>query len=164
MNRRQRGEKNVTLTLWRKRISAVFVMAASPEDAMQREKGLLPVEHREGSIMNEKVLAQMLNTTRETSKSLKDEFRIFEIDTSAERKRSTKQITEAVANLALNVIEEHLREDILSLRKYGRWKSFVNYWQRITNFRPGSFDRSSFTPAMPSGAAGHSVRACAAVY
>jgi predicted NUDIX family phosphoesterase/predicted ATPase len=112
---RQGIESFLTMADWRRRISAVFVMTASPEDAMQREKGLLPVEHKEGSIMNEKVLAQMLNTTRETSKSLKKEFRIFEIDTSAERKGGVKQIAEAVANLALNVIEEHLREDILSL-------------------------------------------------
>ena len=112
---RQVIESFLRMADWRKRISAVFVMMASPGDAMQREKGLLPVEHKEGSIMNEKVLAQMLNTTRETSKSLKKEFRIFEIDTSAERKGGAKQIAEAVANLALNVIEEHLREDILSL-------------------------------------------------
>jgi hypothetical protein len=26
------------------------------------------------------------------------------------------------------------------LRKNGRWKSFANFWQRITDFRPGSFD------------------------
>ena len=110
---------------WRKRISAVFVMTASPEDALQREKGLLPVEHKEGSIMNEKVLAQMLNTTRETSKSLKKEFRIFEIDTSAERKGGVKQIAEAVANLALNVIEEHLREDILSLPREDVIRTFA---------------------------------------
>ena len=100
---------------WRRHISAVFVMTASPEDAMQREKGLLPVERQEGSIMNKKVLARMLNTTRKTSKSLKNEFRIFEIDTSAERRGGAKQIAEAVANLALNVIEEHLGEDILTL-------------------------------------------------
>lgn len=100
---------------WRRHISAVFVMMGSPGDVMQREKGLLPVERKEGSIMNEKVLARMLNTTRETAKSLKKEFRIFEIDTSAERRGGAKQIAEAVANLALNVIEDHLREDILSL-------------------------------------------------
>jgi hypothetical protein len=100
---------------WRKRISAVFVMTASPEDVMQREKGLLPVERKEGAIMNKKVLARMLNTTRKTSQSLKNEFRIFEIDTSAERRGGIKQIAEAVANLALNVIEEHLGEDILTL-------------------------------------------------
>ena len=79
---------------WRRRISAVFVMTASPEDALQREKGLLPVERQEGSIMNKKVLARMLKTTR---------------------KGGVKQLAEAVANLALNVIEEHLREDVLSL-------------------------------------------------
>jgi predicted NUDIX family phosphoesterase len=100
---------------WRRRISAVFVMTASPEDALQREKGLLPVERQEGSIMNKKVLVQMLNTIQTTSKSLKNEFRIFEIDTSAERRGGARQIAEAVANLALNVIEEHLREDVLTL-------------------------------------------------
>jgi predicted NUDIX family phosphoesterase len=46
---------------------------------------------------------------------LKKKFRIFEIDTSAERRGGVKQIAEAVANLALNVIEEHVREDVLSL-------------------------------------------------
>jgi predicted NUDIX family phosphoesterase/thymidylate kinase len=112
---RQGIENFLTMADWRRRISAVFVMMVSPEDAMQREKGLLPVERKQGSIMNKKVLAQMLNTTRETSKSLKKKFRIFEIDTSAERKGGAKQIAEVVANLALNVIEEHLREDILSL-------------------------------------------------
>jgi predicted NUDIX family phosphoesterase/predicted ATPase len=122
---RQGIESFLTMADWRKRISAVFVMMVSPEDAMQREKGLLPVEHKEGSIMNEKVLAQMLNTTRETSKSLKKEFRIFEIDTSAERKGGVKQIAEAVANLALNVIEEHLREDILSLPREDVIRTFA---------------------------------------
>ena len=122
---RQGIESFLTMADWRKRISAVFVMMVSPEDAMQREKGLLPVEHKEGSIMNEKVLAQMLNTTRETAKSLKKEFRIFEIDTSAERKGGAKQIAEAVANLALNVIEEHLREDILSLPREDIIRTFA---------------------------------------
>ena len=112
---RQGIESFLAMADWRRRISAVFVMTASPEDAMQREKGLLPVERKHGSIMNEKVLAQMLNTTRETTKSLKKKFRIFEIDTSTERRGGVKQIAEAVANLALNVIEEHVREDVLSL-------------------------------------------------
>ena len=108
-------ESFLRLADWRRRISAVFVMTASPADALQREKGLLPVERKEGPIMNEQVLARMLNTTRETAKRLKQEFQIFEIDTSAERKGGAKQIAEVVANLALNVIEEHLREDVLTL-------------------------------------------------
>ena len=111
---------------WRRRISAVFVMTASPEDAMQREKGLLPVERQEGAIMNKKVLARMLNTIRKTSPSLKNEFRIFEIDTSAERKGGARQIAEAVANLALNVIEEHLGEDVLSLPEEDVIRTFAD--------------------------------------
>ena len=114
---RQVIESFLRIADWRKRISAVFVMLASPGDAMQREKELLPTERKEGSIMNEKVLAQMLKATRETSKNLKKEFRIFEIDTSAGRKDGAKRIAETVANLALNVIEEHLREEILSVPK-----------------------------------------------
>ncbi len=114
---RQVIESFLRIADWRKRISAVFVMMASPGDAMQREKELLPVERKEGLMMNEKVLAQMLQATRETSKSLKKEFRIFEIDTSAGRKDGAKRTAETVANLALNVIEEHRREDILSLPK-----------------------------------------------
>jgi predicted NUDIX family phosphoesterase len=112
---RQAIESFLRLADWRKHISAVFVMLGSPGDVLQREKGLLPAEHKAGSIMNEKILARLLNTTRETAKSLKKEFRIFEIDTSAERKGGAKQIAEAVANLALNVIEDRRREDILSL-------------------------------------------------
>ncbi|MFZ0828647.1 MAG: hypothetical protein WAO02_14605 [Verrucomicrobiia bacterium] len=110
-------ESFLRLADWRKRISAVFVMMASPGDAMQRETELLPIERKSGSMMNEKVLAQMLNTTRETSKRLNKEFRIFEIDTSAGRKDGAERTAEAVANLALKVIEEHLREDVLSLPK-----------------------------------------------
>jgi predicted NUDIX family phosphoesterase/thymidylate kinase len=110
---------------WRRHISAVFVMTASPEDAMQRDKGLLPVERQEGAIINKKVLARMLNTTRKTAQSLKNEFRIFEIDTSAERRGGARQTAEAVANLALNVIEEHLGEDVLSLPEEDVLRTFA---------------------------------------
>jgi len=100
---------------WRKRISAVFVMTVKPEDAMSREQGLLPVESSQGSIMNQEVLQQMLETTTDTIKNLKGDFRIFEIDTSGTSKDGPKRIAEIVADRALNVIEEHLREDILFL-------------------------------------------------
>ena len=108
-------ENFLRLPDWRRQIAAVFVMTASPANVLQREKGLLPAECKEGPIMNEKVLARLLTTTHETAKRLKNEFRIFEIDTSAERKGGARQIAEAVANLALNVIEEHLRNDVLTL-------------------------------------------------
>lgn len=52
-------QKFLTIEDWRKRISAVFVMLASPSDAMKREQGLLPVEKAGGSIMNHEVLSRL---------------------------------------------------------------------------------------------------------
>jgi len=121
----QAVEAFLRMAEWRKRISAVFVMMASPEDAMRRERELLTTERKDGSIMNKKVLAQMSNTIRETSKNLKKEFRIFEIDSSAGRIDGAKRMAEAVANLALKVIEEHFREDILSLPKEDVSRTFA---------------------------------------
>jgi predicted ATPase len=114
---RQAIESFLRMAGWRRRISAVFVMLASPGDARQRENELLPAEHREGSIMNEPVLARMLQATRDTARSLKQEFRIFEIDTSTGRKDGPKRVAEMVAQLALTVIEEHRLEEVLSLPK-----------------------------------------------
>jgi predicted NUDIX family phosphoesterase len=115
---RQTIENFLRIDDWRKRISAVFVMTVAPEEAMQREKGLLPIEESKGSIMNEEVLQQMLKTTRDAVEKLKTEFRIFSIDTSTQgAKNGAKVIAEKVADLALNVIEEHLREDILSVAR-----------------------------------------------
>ncbi|HVU28369.1 MAG TPA: NUDIX domain-containing protein [Verrucomicrobiae bacterium] len=108
-------EKFLKIGDWRKRISAVFVMTVKPEDAMTREQGLLPVQSSKGSIMNHEVLQQMLKTTEENVKRLKKDFRIFEIDTSGNSKDGPKRTAEKIADLALNVIEEHLREDILCL-------------------------------------------------
>ena len=115
---RQLIEKFLRIDDWRKRISAVFVMTVSPSDAMTREKGLLPVEGGKGSIMNQDVLNQMLNTTKEAAERMKNDFRIFNIDTSSgQAKDGAKKTAEIVADLAINVIEEHLREDILSLAR-----------------------------------------------
>ena len=111
-------ERFLRLDDWRKRISAVFVMTVSPTDALTREKGLLPVEGGKGSIMNQDVLNQMLNTTKEAAERMKSDFRIFNIDTSSgQLKNGAKKTAEIVADLALNIIEEHLREDIFSLPK-----------------------------------------------
>jgi len=111
-------EKFLKTDDWRKRISAVFVMTVSPLDAMSREKGLLPVEQTKGSIMNAEVLEQMVKITKEAAVRMKSEFRIFPIDTTSDHsKDGAKKTAEAVADAALNVIEEHLREDILSLPK-----------------------------------------------
>jgi predicted NUDIX family phosphoesterase len=115
---RQIIEKFLRIDDWRKRISAFFVMTVSPEDAMTRESGLLPVEGKRGSIMTPEVLEQMLKTTKEAAERMKKDFRIFTIDTSSgQPKDGAKRTAELVADLALNIIEEHLREDILSLPK-----------------------------------------------
>lgn len=109
---------------WRKRISAVFVMTAKPEDAMVREQGLLPVESGKGSIMNPEVLQQMLKTTEETVKRLRSDFRVFEIDTSGNSKDGARRTAERIADFALNIIEEHLREDILCLPRINALETF----------------------------------------
>ena len=50
-------ERFLRLDDWRKRVSAVIVMTARPNDSMEREKGYLPVENSQGSIMNSEVLS-----------------------------------------------------------------------------------------------------------
>jgi predicted NUDIX family phosphoesterase len=115
---RQIIEQFLKIDDWRDRISAVIVMTAAPQDAMNREQGLLPVENTKASIMNTTVLQQMLDTTRDAAERLKKDFRIFTVDTSsAELKDDARKTAEHVADLVLNVIEEHLQEDILSVAK-----------------------------------------------
>lgn len=122
---RQVIEKFLTLNDWRKRISAVFVMTVDPSDAMQREKGLLPVTDLKGSIMNEEVLSQILKTTQETVAKFEKDFRIFTINTSSPDESSQSKVAAQVAELALTVIEEHLREDILFLPKSALFEKAV---------------------------------------
>lgn len=111
-------EKLLQIDDWRKRISAVVMMTASPSDAMERERGLLPVDDGGGSIMNPDVLQQMLDTTHETAERMKQAFRIFHVDTSSGSIRNNpKKTAEHVVDMILNVIEEHLQEDILSVDK-----------------------------------------------
>jgi predicted NUDIX family phosphoesterase len=111
---------------WRKRITAVIVMAANAEDSLEREKGYLPVAGGSGSIMNLEVLKQMLKTTLATAKALDKEFRIHTVDTSSKGLRGKPQETaELVADIVLTVIEEQLREDILCISK----KSLKNIFQ-----------------------------------
>ena len=111
-------EKLLKINDWKKRISGIILMTASPNVAMRREQGMLPVENGKGSIMNQEVLQQMLNITNDTSERLRNDFRIFQVDTSSgAMKDNPKQTAEHVADIVLNVIEEHLQEDILSLDK-----------------------------------------------
>ena len=109
-------ERFLLMDDWRKRITGVIVMTASPADSMERERGYLPVDGAAGSIMNEDVLRTMLETTRETAARLrKKHFRIFEVDTSRSASAGPRATAEEVADLVLGLIEEQLEEEILFL-------------------------------------------------
>ena len=115
----------LTIGDWRKRISAVFVMLTSPQDAMKRERGLLPVEGSSGSIMNEDILTQIRNTNLQCIAELQRDFRIFPIDTSnGETRENPKRTAEVVAEAILGLIEGHVAEDILSCPKESVTQSF----------------------------------------
>ena len=100
---------------WRKRISAVFVMLASPQDAMKREQGVLPVEGIGGSIMNPEVLEQIRKINRDCIERFEGDFRLFPIDTSfGDTKDSPQRTAEVVVETILGLIEEQISEDVLS--------------------------------------------------
>ena len=110
-------ERFLLLDDWRERISGVIVMTASPQDAMEREKGFLPVE-TQGSIMNTEVLQRMLDITLDTVDRLRQDFRVYTIDTSfGDTKNNPCRTAEIVADIVLSLIEEHLQEDILCIPK-----------------------------------------------
>lgn len=112
-------ERFLRLDDWRKRISAVILMIASAEDAMKREEGVLPVEGRKGSIMNREVLNQLKETNLECAERLKNEFRIYKVDTSfGETKDNPKRTAEVVVDLVLTLVEEQIEEEILFLPKH----------------------------------------------
>ena len=103
---------------WRRRISAVFVMLASPEDSMSREQGVLPVEGSTGSIMNHEVLEQILEINKSCVAVHQQDFRIIPIATSAGDTRGNPQRTaEVVTEVVLGLVEEQISEDILSCSK-----------------------------------------------
>src|SRR3989304_6876648 len=91
---------------WKKRITVVLLMTASPLDSLERERGYIPVEGTYGSIMNEEVLEQMLMITLDLEKRLKNEFNIHVVNTSLPQFRSNpKQTVEHVVDITLNAIE-----------------------------------------------------------
>jgi predicted NUDIX family phosphoesterase/predicted ATPase len=103
---------------WRKRIFGVIVMTASPVDSMAREKGDLPVEGVEGSIMNEKWLAKFRQTILSVCKRLDRQFRIFHVNTSEKETSGDRAKTaEKVAGIVLDLISEQLEESILCAPK-----------------------------------------------
>lgn len=115
---RERIESFLLIDDWRKKMSGVIVMSASPRDSMERERGQLPVPGATGSIMNPAVLEQVRKTTEDVTKQYKDKFRTFVVDTSAPQFRNNpKKTCEVIADTMLNWIEEQLVEDILHVPK-----------------------------------------------
>lgn len=111
-------QKFLTIEDWRKRISAVFVMLASPSDAMKREQGLLPVEKAGGSIMNHEVLRQIKAINEQCVDQLGKDFRIYPVNTSdGEAKENPNRTAEVVAEVIVGPIEERIAENILSCPK-----------------------------------------------
>jgi len=99
---------------WRKRVAGVVVMKVSPEDALERERGTLPVVAA-GSIMNEEVIRQMLANTNQCIDRFRNRFKIFDVDTSKSLGSTAKGTAEQVADIVLSIVEGELEEEILSV-------------------------------------------------
>lgn len=111
-------QKFLMIDDWRKRISAVFVMLASPADSMSREQGILPVSGSGGSIMNPEILDKIKKVNEQCIEQLGGEFRLFPINTSAgETKENPKRTAEVVVETILSLVEGHVDENILSCPK-----------------------------------------------
>ena len=140
-------QKFLTIDDWKRRISAVFVMLASPQDAMKREQGELPVEGTGGSIMNSEILQQIKDINEQCVDQLGRDFRIYTVNTSdGETKGNPKRTAEVVTEAILGLIEEQIEEAILSCSKeivtklFGD-KNFINGSQAdelVRHLREGS--------------------------
>ncbi len=122
---REAAERFLLLPDWRKRITGVIVMTASPAEAMRREQGDLPVEGSDGSIMNEAVLEKFKSNADAACRRLRDQFRIFELNTSVQGS-DRKKTAERVADIVLGLIAEQLEEEILCLPRTEAIKIFAN--------------------------------------
>ena len=115
---RKRTESFLLTKDWTTRLSGIIAMSANPKDAMTREQGLVPFDGLGGSIMNPVVLGQMRSVIEEKTRTLKDNFRIFSLDTSARKYAGhAKETCEAVINQILRWVTNSLEEQILSAPK-----------------------------------------------
>jgi len=113
---RETIEKFLLIPDWRKRVAGVIVMKVAPQEAMERERGNLPVVGS-GSIMNEEVIRQMLANTNQCIDRFRNRFKMFDVDTSKAKGGGPKATAEQVADLVLSIIEGELDEEILSVDK-----------------------------------------------
>lgn len=116
---RENIERFLLADEWRKRISAVILMIVNPKDAMQRERGVLPVEQvKEGSIMNLDILDQFKKASLECEDRFNGLFRIYKIDTSCvDTKDKPERTAENCVDMILSLIEEQITEEILCIAK-----------------------------------------------
>ena len=111
-------QKFLMIDDWRKRISAVFVMLASPADSMDREQGILPVSGPGGSIMNLEILNKIKKVNEQCAEQLAGEFQLFKVNTSVgETKGNPERTAEVVVETILSLVEGHVDENILSCPK-----------------------------------------------
>ncbi|MGA9866778.1 MAG: NUDIX domain-containing protein [Acetobacteraceae bacterium] len=119
----RRGDKELVeqfllMDEWRKRISGVVVMLTDPNDALSRERGHLPVEGVQGSIMNPEVLGKTRDLVQATVRRLEDKFKFCVVDTSAPPYVNNQGATcEYVAGKILEWVEEQIEENIFSIEK-----------------------------------------------
>lgn len=115
---REAIERFVSIEDWCRRISGVILMVADPHDSMERDQGHLPVDGKEGSIMNHEVLSQMKFVIERTAEQLGSKFQIFSINTSSRPYKSDQRKTcEDAAGKILDWVEFELSEEILSIEK-----------------------------------------------
>lgn len=125
-------EKFLSMDEWRRRLTAVVLMTAAPEDSMARERGYLPVETT-GSIMNIEVLRQMRNTLEEVAERHGQDFRVLRVDTSSgDASLGPKETAEMVATSILDLVDEEIEEKILCLPKL----TVVDLFERQTSIGP----------------------------
>lgn len=110
---REKIESFLRLKDWRSKVSGVVFMTANPDDALDRERGLLEVIGSPGSIMNMEVLAKLKDIYDQAACELKEEFNVIRVDTSLPELSNPRSSAEYVLDKALDMIELELEEKIL---------------------------------------------------
>ena len=147
---------------WTSRVTGVIAMSTKPADALERERGLLPVEGPGGSIMNPIVLEQMKRVIRTATEELKDKFKIFRVNTSAKPYiGDQKETCRAVTTKILDWVEGGLQEQILSAQRekfslkgnlvleHKQAKRWVKRFEELGDFRPRKRVEADITRIQP---------------
>jgi hypothetical protein len=113
-------ERFLLIEDWRKRLTGVIVMTTDPKDALHREKGYLPVEGAQGSIMNPEVLQQTRDIVDQTMDRLKHMFNCFRVDTSSPKYDSPQKGVQCGCGCSLKLDRaKTTRGDPINFQDYG---------------------------------------------